>query len=330
MRRVLILLILLPMAAMALEQKDINRQVSTAASASSNAYVEARDRIVGMGTNALPFLGQAAVGEDLDWRGHLTARICYERIARGQDIEALRKHDWKQYPPYAPGKLPKITMRSVVTTNETGGVVTNRVTTRTPGKMTSILGPQADMDPYVVPVMKEAGLWYHYLEAYWKKTGEGALPSFDRQFDLAWAAWGALAIENQPEEYYRIRILIQWLEEDKDMSAGYAKEYYRYLREKKIPDAVPVLVERYESYFKREATGMELYPGARNESLKGMFEPILLFADARHADLIEKYIAEHAALAPLKEKVAEIRARPAPPPTPEPPFRLGTRLVILK
>ena len=74
-------------------------------------------------------------------------------------------------------------------------------------------------------------------------------------------------------------------------------------------------------------TGTEVFPGANETTYRGMFKPILDFADSRHADLIEKFIAEHPALAPLKDQVAEIRKRPAPAARVEPPFRLGMQLV---
>jgi len=95
---------------------------------------------------------------------------------------------------------------------------------------------------------------------------------------------------------------------------------------------VPVLVNRLVVFVKRsrpstlsaeeleKATGWEL-----NE--------LLAFADSRHAELLENFIAQKPALAPLndnlagecwasKHTIAEVRNRPAPPPTAEPPFRL--------
>ena len=56
----------------------------------------------------------------------------------------------------------------------------------------------------------------------------------------------------------------------------------------------------------------------------------MAFADSRHADLLEKFMSEKPALEPLKKRLAEVRARPAPPPVTEPPFRLVNELVIVK
>jgi len=56
---------------------------------------------------------------------------------------------------------------------------------------------------------------------------------------------------------------------------------------------------------------------------------MLSFADSRHADLLEKFISEKPALEPLKKRLAEVRARPAPLPQHEPPFRLGTNAVVI-
>jgi len=46
--------------------------------------------------------------------------------------------------------------------------------------------------------------------------------------------------------------------------------------------------------------------------------------------MLEEFISEKQALEPLKKRLVEVRARPAPPPVTEPPFRLGKELVIVK
>jgi hypothetical protein len=184
------------------------------------------------------------------------------------------------------------------------------------------------MGEFVVPRCREAGLWYYYLETYWKKTGENAMPSPDKGFDHVWPWWCVAAVEDQPEDYYRIRVLIQWLMDDKDMSDPYATEFYRALREPKISDALPILVLRMDSFARRYVPA-DYTEKEYSEFYLATLERFMFFADSRHADMIERYIAEHPALAPLNEKLAEVRARP-PQPATEPPFRLGTKLVIVK
>jgi len=56
---------------------------------------------------------------------------------------------------------------------------------------------------------------------------------------------------------------------------------------------------------------------------------VLGYADSRSADALEAFVAnrpnsEREYLAP---ELATVRARAAPPPSPEPPFRLGTNIV---
>ena len=87
---------------------------------------------------------------------------------------------------------------------------------------------------------------------------------------------------------------------------------------------MPLLVKRYDAFFKKEVIGPEVYPGRHKELYCGMFSPILAFADSSHVELLEKFIDERPDLAELKPKLEEVRARPAHTPTPEPAFRLGT------
>lgn len=132
-----------------------------------------------------------------------------------------------------------------------------------------------------------------------------------------------MSLRAQPERYYLVKVLAERLDSDTSLSQPLDVDYYRYLLLNKETNAVPVLVKRYDAYNKHEMTGPEVFPGAYDITYRGMFEPILSFADSRYADLIEKFIGEKPALAPLKDKLAEVRNRPAPPPTIEPPFRLN-------
>ena len=65
------------------------------------------------------------------------------------------------------------------------------------------------------------------------------------------------------------------------------------------------------------------------KAISGCLNEFPRFADSHNADLLEKFVAEHPALAELKPKLAEVRARPAPAAKVEPPFRLGTNVVAL-
>ena len=93
MKLLIFLTSLMPFSAMAIEYDTLTTLIANAAVAQSNAYIEVRSTIVDFGTNAIPSLAQAAVDQDLSWQQRLTARICYEHIERGGEIEALRRYD---------------------------------------------------------------------------------------------------------------------------------------------------------------------------------------------------------------------------------------------
>ena len=291
-------LCLLPLSAFALEKPEVLSLVSAAANAESNAYVEARGKITDPGTNALPALATLAVATNLTWREHLAARICYERIVRQSDLDELRAKDLRKLPGYESWW-------------EKG-----------------MIGPGGRLTKLVVPEFEKTALWYYYIETIWKSTRELAVsPPYN--VNNYWPRWCRKALADQPEQFYLTGVVIERLESNPQMVEP-ATDFYKELRDGKETNAVPVLVQRYDAFFNREATGMELYPGARNETYLNMFLPLLAFADARHVELFAKYIDEHPALASLKEKLDDVKARSAPPAKPEPPFRLGLKVVELK
>lgn len=301
MKNLLAGFILLPLTAIAIELEQLERMLSTAAEAQGVAYVEARNAIVELGTNAIPLLEPAAVDARLCWEQRLVARICCERITRNQDLQALLVHDWRSYPPY-------------------GGVL------RPGQKWMSVTGPASEMEPYVLPKCRAAGLWYYYVELTWKRTGENPVlkPRPDRKFDQTWPEWCRKALTGQPEQRYLSLAMAQRLENDPTLENRENVDFYRELLKAKDADAIPVLIARYDAFNKREVPGPELFAGRHATLYRGMFEPLLSFADTRHVDLLEKFIDDHAALADLKPRLADVRARPAPEAKADPPFRLGT------
>jgi hypothetical protein len=258
------------------------------------------------------------------------ARICYERLSRDSDFVALWAYDWRA---------------------DKGS---NKQWEQ------HILGPTANLGKIVVPKCREVGLWYYYVELMWKETGELPVcgkclkplqeytnPSEryaeldrrqkeglrscihqDGRFLNSWPQWCLDAVSVGPERYwYRQTVSERML--GSPFSGWHLGRYQTFLREKD-PETVPVLVQCYEDYY-RNATAPQAYQSPQHtETYRRLFLPILSFADSRHADLLEKFISEKPALEPLKNRVAEVRARPAPPPVAEPPFRLGKELVIVK
>jgi hypothetical protein len=306
MKQLILLLWFLPLTAHALDGPQLVKLLATAAGATGQPYLEARQAILDLGTNALPLLARAATDPALTWQQRLAARICYERIARGADIEALRRYDWRADPQYDPKwEAP-------------------------------VVGVRCCLGKIAVPTFAARGLWYYYIELAWKDTKECGLPSDpsvpfdvrinnDGQHLSAWPAWCMAAVHGQPERHYLVQALIERLSLDVSLSEPSDADLYRYLLDNKETDAVPVLVERYDAYDEHEEPGSgEAFAGAREMTYRGMFEPIVSLADSRHAAQIEKFIAEKPALAPLQNKLAEVRQRPAHPLV-EPPFRLDHR-----
>ncbi len=185
------------------------------------------------------------------------------------------------------------------------------------------------MGQYVVPKCQEAGLWYYFVELTWKETGENAsLKPRDPRFERAWPWWCRKALEGQPEESFLTSAIIERLQNDQELVDRENLEFYKNLLKAQGADTVPVLVQRYEAFYRREVNGPEDFPGSHAITYRRMFEPILSFADTRHVDLLEKFIDDHAPLADLKLRLADVRARSAPEAKTDPSFRLGTMPVL--
>jgi hypothetical protein len=310
---------LVPFSAMAVEYDTLTTLLANAAVAQSNAYIEVRTTIVDFGTNAIPSLAQAAVDQDLSWQQRLSARICYEHVERGDEIEALRRYDWRSYPPYS-APIPKI----IFHTNEVGKIVSSEVHPSN-AVFRSILGPQVDMEQYVVPECRKSGLWYYYIELTWKQTKEnGLLEPCDMRFEQAWAWWCRKALEDQPEESFLTAAIIERLEGDPDLVNRECLEFYRAFVNKHNRDAIQVILQLYDAYFKQTVPQLEIFPGSLAMTSRSIFKTILSFADSSHIAMLEKFIDERPDLAELKPKLEEVRLRPPQPSKPEPPFRLGT------
>ncbi len=296
--------------------------LASAATNQGSAYLEVRAGILAPGTNTLPDLGRCAIASDLTWQQRLVARICYERLSRAADIDALRAYDWRTDREYDKQWEQYIT------------------------------GPSAKLGTIIVPKCREVGLWYYYVELTWKETGE--LPVCgkclkpiqeytnprerydelarrakeglrscihqDERFQKEWPGWCLEVFTGEPEKYwYRKAISERMIEIP--FSLWHYDRYLLFFKEKD-KESVPLLVQLYDARTK-------IYPSNRDDWYREGFLQIMAFADSRHADLLEKYISAKPALEPLKNRLAEVRARPAPPPVTEPPFRLGTNAVMI-
>ena len=137
----------------------------------------------------MPLLAKAAVDQELSWQQRLTARICYERIQRGDDIEALRRYDWREHPDF--------------------NVEWQR----------SMVGPGYKMYDLVVSRLVELGLWYYNIELTWKQTQEWTLAEIYR-VSLSWNYWCRCAVTGQPEEMFL------WLAIEERLDGDVAMEAY--------------------------------------------------------------------------------------------------------
>jgi hypothetical protein len=293
MKLLVFLTCLVPFSAMAIEYDTLTTLLANAAMAQSNAYIEVRTKVVDFGTNAIPLLAQAVVDKDLSWQQRLTARICYEHIERGDEIEELRRYNWREHPDF--------------------DLDWER----------SMAGPGLKMSELVISRMLELGLWYYYIETTWKQTEEWPLVRIRRIFEH-WNSWCRAALKGQPEEVYLWLSIEERLDHDATMEAYDVRNLYAYLRNNEQTNFVPVLVRTYYAYFKKLSPGRERYPGRYAEIHQRKFGPILSFANSSHIAMLEKFIDERPDLAELKPKLEEVRLRPPQPPKPEPPFRLGT------
>jgi hypothetical protein len=323
MTRLYVIFCLLPFTVWGIDRVELHQMLLATATNQGPAYLAARNAIIGMDAKVLPLLVSASHDRDLSWQQKLAARICYERMSRGDEIQALREHDWLSYPPY----LPLDQLMALETSQTNSGANVQRITTR--GRNSILWTPAGEMRKYVMPKCKELGLWYYYIELTWKNTGECAIfrQHKDVKFNLLWPGWCRGVLKDQPEDVWLRLAILERLQNDPTLEDRENLEFYReFLRG---GCEVSILVDRFDAYFEREATGMESYQGERAKTYLRLFQPIFACADSRHADLLEKFISEHPALAELKLKVAEVRARPAPVAKAEPAFRLGTNVVAV-
>jgi len=306
MRTLILLLHLCPLIGFAAEQTTLNSSLATAANSQVKDYLEARQLIVNLGKDALSPLAEAASDVKLSWQQRLMARICYERILRGQDIEALCHYDWKTDPHYDKQWEGNIT------------------------------GVRYGMSKIVIPRCVELGLWYYYIELAWKHPGE--LSPTGRTEADAWRGWCAEALDGKLEKYYLIRAMADVVDKDPELKERLSLGYYQRLADMREVDpvpiiAIPILVKRHKAYSER--TSLKNWDQQRrDEYYWGTFGVLVKWADVSVADLLEEQIASDPRLkdvsdprARFKEKLAAIRSRPTSPSLVEPQFRLGQQPV---
>lgn len=293
MKTLILFVCLFPCVGFAADRSQLNVLLARTTNAQGKEYLDARKAVLDLGKEGQKLLAQAGGDQSLTWQQRLAARICYENMLRAEEIEALRKYNWRADPKYDRGWEG------------------------------NIMGPVAGLGEIVIPKCIKAGLWYYYIELTWKRTKEFSFFGAPRMAE-SWPGWCREALGRQPEERYLVQAIGERLEEDSAFQDYTDVWLYQGLIGIQEADVIPALIRTHYAYFARLTSAA---PEQQPEIYRNNFAGLMEFADARHADLIEKFIAGHPALAPLKGKVAEIRKRPAPVPPVEPLFRLGAKLV---
>jgi len=175
-------------------------------------------------------------------------------------------------------------------------------------------GPIGPMTKLVHTDVQKAGLWYYCLEQVWKSTGEmGEI--YKGRHQEGWVGCCALAVKDNPEErVWFLRVCAEILAMSPPPPRWNNWLYPTLCREEK-PDVAPLLLEV-----------MRDYKGDIFSFVVGLSK----FADSRVADTLDKFVAarpDSPDVEYLGPPLAAVRTRAAPPPSPEPPFRLGTKII---
>jgi hypothetical protein len=251
------------------------------------------------------------------------ARVVYERIARGKEIEELLTHDWKSYPPYKNAG----TFTLQFSKNDEGESEMEYIPPP-PGKvLIPITGPASLMGDDVRRVCREAGLWYFFIEQTWKQTGESPpLMAYDKGFRSRWPGWCASVVREQPENIWWARALGDYLATSALKPSGLDVEFersYKQLLESEEPDVVPTLATRFHDFLQSRNPERGAIPQTWFDSNRAAFSLILNVADRRHAELLEKTIQDQPYLRGLAGRLPEVRAREPKDETERLRFRLG-------
>jgi hypothetical protein len=257
------------------------------------------------GAAILPRLYAYATELEVGWQTQLVARIVYERMARAEVIQSVREHDWRSYPPYAKPGFPILRFEE-----HADGTATKTVIPMPPGHVAiPKTGASSIMGEHVLPVLREAGLWYYYIEQVWKQTGEGPpAMKFDHLFMERWVGWCAAVVKEQPEKIWWARAVADRLETS-DFKDWRERHLFIALVELGESDAVPVLVRRFDDWFRADTYNREAYPGSWKTTYPRRFSKIMAFANANQVEIVESAIRSEPMLSPLIESIADLRSR---------------------
>ena len=286
MKRMLLLVAMTAASVIAMDKKEIAPLIEVASTNREVAYLKARNRIVEYGKEVLPILAECATDDTLPWQQQLVARICYERIERKKDIEQLLALNWEA----------KFNPEEVQT--RAGRSYTQKV---------------------IQDTLKEFGLWYYYLEPWWKMTDE---MTSDKYWSSHWIVNCTDVVKDSSAER------IWFLRVCSDLMANPTPSF-----------SIVQLLNRLEfeaPTYKPNADTVLLVLQYRQPSwyekgdqVGSWFKNILECADSRSADMLKEYAEKWwpsvARTPEFAETLTTVRARSAPP-VPE-PFRLGVKII---
>jgi hypothetical protein len=293
-------------------QTDFPALIRSAAKTGGPTYIERRDAIVALGETALPWLAEMADDESASWQERLTARICFERIARGDEIRELLEHDWQQYPPYRPrSREPDPRSKMAVEGNDGEAASRKEQMVSYPSRKDRLLGGYLeDIELYAIHAIKKASVWYHHLEVFWKRTEEVPKPNSDAGFTEAWKWWADNELWGKPEAYYLAQHCLDRL---KDRN----HHLYSVLADGVLSVEPPVLYELLIKYFRQ--LKFDNY-----QEKSDVLHTVMYIADHRYAGILKKILGTFPVNAPHHSRMEEIKTRHSARGLADPPFRLGT------
>jgi hypothetical protein len=302
----------------------LGKWLNEAVELTGGEYLNARSAIMKLGADVQPDLLRLSTDSSVAWNTQLVARICYEKLVRGKEIDEVCRHDWKSYPPYSrPGAST-----NRYGTDDQGKIILLEIIPPPPGHVEiPVSGPSYLMGDDVRKVLREAGLWYYYIEQGWKRTDEGPpAMRFDNRFMEAWTGWCANVVKEQPEKIWWARAVADRLEKS-DFKDWRDRDLFEQLMQSGEGEAVPSLVRRFDDYFMADTKGREANPGSWKRSYPSRFVKFLPHASTRHFGLLEQTFNNQPLLEPLRPELAVIQARANRDETERLRFRLGSTLV---
>lgn len=173
----------------ALFDTSFNIQLTALAISGGTNYLDWRNTFLASKNRVLPKLKRVALDETQPWSLRLTARICYERITRGEDIQALLQTDWK-----------KLGVSDALSEEEVAQIV--------------------------LPVLRKFGLWHYCLEQEWKEANEIPPETGLAVLDKNWGRWCTQLVDGESERYWLHHICADVLTRRPGTVGGYPSLWY--------------------------------------------------------------------------------------------------------